>query len=62
MEQLGFHRTKIRHILHCGFFKIRVFKIKAEAALQPVSGYHTTTAEPQSNSNTQRTRAAQPIK
>jgi len=30
--------------------------------LQPVYGYHTTTAEPQRNNNTHRTRATQPMK
>jgi hypothetical protein len=30
--------------------------------LQPVSGYHTTPAKPQRNTNMHRTRAIQPIK
>jgi hypothetical protein len=30
--------------------------------LQPVSGYHTTPAEPHNNPNTHRTRAIQPMK
>jgi len=30
--------------------------------LQPASGYHTTPAKPQRNSNTHRTRAIQPMK
>jgi len=30
--------------------------------LQPASGYHTTSAKPQRNTNTHRTRAIQPMK
>ena len=30
--------------------------------LQPTSGYHTTPAKPQRNTNTHRTRAIQPMK
>jgi len=30
--------------------------------IQPVYGYHTTTAKPQCNNNTHRTRAIQPMK
>jgi len=30
--------------------------------LQPASGYHTTPAKPQRNTNTHRTRAIQPMK
>jgi len=38
-------------------------RIQAEAlVLQPVYGYHTTTAIPQRNTNTHRTRAIQPMK
>jgi len=36
--------------------------MQAEAVLQPASGYHTTPAKPQRNTNTHRTRAIQPIK
>jgi len=32
------------------------------AVPQPAYGYHTTTAKPQRNTNTQRTRAIQPMK
>jgi len=36
---------------------------EAEALVpQPAYGYHTTTAKPQCNNNTHRTRAIQPIK
>ena len=37
-------------------------KSQAEAVLQPASGYHTTPAKTQSNTNTHRTRAIQPMK
>jgi len=37
-------------------------RMQAEAVLQPASGYHTTPAKPQSNANTHRTRAIQPMK
>jgi len=36
--------------------------VKAEALLQPASGYHTTPAKPQRNTNTHRTRTIQPMK
>jgi len=37
--------------------------MQAEAlVLQPASGYHTTPAKPQRNTNTHRTRAIQPMK
>jgi len=37
--------------------------MQAEAlVLQPASGYHTTPAEPQRNTNTHRTRAIQLMK
>jgi len=36
--------------------------MQAEALLQPASGYHTTPAKPQRNTNTHRTRAIQPMK
>jgi len=39
-----------------------VFFMQAEALLQPASGYHTTPAKPQCNTNTYRTRAIQPTK
>ena len=38
------------------------YLMKAEAVLQPASGYHTTPAEPHRNTNTHRTRAIQPMK
>ena len=38
-------------------------RMRAEAlVLQPAYGYHTTTAIPQRNTNTHRTRAIQPMK
>jgi len=37
-------------------------RMQAEVVLQPASGYHTTPAEPQGNTNTHRTRAIQPMK
>ena len=38
-------------------------RMQAEAlVLQPAYGYHTTTAKPQRNTNTHRTRAIQPMK
>jgi len=37
--------------------------MQAEALVpQPAYGYHTTTAKPQRNTNTHRTRAIQPMK
>jgi len=36
--------------------------MQAEAVLQPTSGYHTTLAKPQRNTNTHRTRTIQPMK
>ena len=33
-----------------------------DTVLQPVSGYHTTPAEPHRNTNTHRTRTIQPMK
>jgi len=36
--------------------------IKREQKLQPASGYHTTPAKPQRNTNTHRTKATQPMK
>ena len=36
--------------------------LQAEAVLQPASGYHTTPAKPQRNTNMHHTRAIQPIK
>ena len=36
-------------------------RMQAEAVLQPASGYHTTPAKPQSNTNTHRTRTIQPM-
>jgi len=43
----------------CGWCGIRM---QAEAVLQPAYGYHTTTAKPQRNTNTHRTRTIQPMK
>jgi len=43
-------------LLWCGI------RMQAEALLQPAHGYHTTTAKPQRNTNTLRTRAIQPMK
>jgi len=37
-------------------------RMQAEAVLQSASGYHTTPAKPQSNTNTHRTTAIQPMK
>ena len=37
-------------------------RMQAEAVLQPASGYHTTPAKPQGNTNIHRTRAIQPMK
>ena len=38
-------------------------RMQAEALVpQPAYGYHTTTAKPQRNTNTHRTRAIQPMK
>ena len=38
-------------------------RMQAESLVpQPAYGYHTTTAKPQRNTNTHRTRAIQPIK
>jgi len=36
--------------------------LQAEAVLHSASGYHSTTAKPQGNTNTHRTRAIQPMK
>jgi len=37
-------------------------RMQAEVLLQPASGYHTTPAKPQRNTNTHRTKAIQPMK
>ena len=37
-------------------------RMQAEAMPQPAYGYHTTTAKPQGNTNTHRTRSIQPMK
>ena len=37
-------------------------RLKHYWSLQPASGYHTTPAKPQRNTNTQPTRAIQPMK
>jgi len=37
-------------------------RMQAEVVLQPASGYHTTPAKSQRNTNTHRTRAIQPMK
>ena len=36
--------------------------VSGRVVLQPASGYHTTPAKPQRNTNTHRTRAIQPMK
>jgi len=36
--------------------------VVSECSLRPAYGYHTTTAKPQSNTNTHRTRAIKPMK
>ena len=36
--------------------------IRMQVVLQPASGYHTTPAKPQRNTNTHHTRAIQPMK
>jgi len=36
--------------------------VQDDAVLQPPSGYHTTPAKPQCNTNTHRTRTIQPMK
>ena len=46
-------------VVRLGWCGIRV---QAEAVFQPASGYHTTPAKPQRNTNTHRTRTIQPMK
>ena len=42
---------------------VRIIRMQVEALVsQPAYGYHTTTAKPQRNTNTHRTRAIQPMK
>ena len=65
--------TSLFHYLMLNMFRMLVYPssgacdlcgilMQAEALLQPASGYHTTPAKPQRNTNTQRTRAIQPMK
>jgi len=45
------------------WFDLCGIRMQAEALVpQPAYGYHTTTAIPQRNSNTDRTRSMQPMK
>jgi len=50
--------VELFHGLHCSVSMC----MQAGAVLQPASGYHTTPAKPQRNTNTHRTRAIQPMK
>ena len=49
-------------VLRCGLAGVVWYPYAAEALLQPAYGHHTTTAKPQSNTNTHQTRATQPMK
>jgi len=49
------------HGLYCSG-SMRVGVILWFGWLKPASGYHTTQAKPQNNTNTHRTRAIQPMK
>ena len=50
-------RCGLAGVVWCGI------RMQAEALVpQPAYGYHTTTAKPQRNTNTHRTRAIQPMK
>jgi len=46
-------------VLRCG---LAVVVVVVALVPQPAYGYHTTTAKPQRNANTHRTRAKQPMK
>jgi len=51
------------HGLYCsGTMCVGGILMQAEALLQLASGYHTTPAKPQRNTNTHRTRAIQHLK
>jgi len=55
---LLFHYLMFRMLIHPSGIRMQ-----AEALVpQPAYGYHTTTAKPQRNTNTHRTRAIQPMK
>jgi len=43
------------------FVELFQWVVYPDAGFQPASGYHTTPAKPQRNTNTHRTRAIQPI-
>jgi len=53
--------VELFHGLYCSGSMCVGIRMQAEA-LVPTYGYHTTTAKPQSNTNTHRTRAIQPMK
>jgi len=46
------------HYLMLNVFRMLIHTV----VLQPAYGYHTTTAKPQRNTNTHRTKAIQPMK
>ena len=58
--------VELFHGLYCsGTMRVGVmlwFGWGGEAVVQPASGYHTTPAKPQRNTNTHRTRTIQPMK
>ena len=50
------------HYLMLNMFRMLIRPSSVVVVLQPASGYHTTPAKPQSNTNTHRTKAIQPMK
>ena len=51
------------YVTENGLVSSKGIRMQAEALVpQPAYGYHTTTAKPQRNTNTHRTRAIQPMK
>jgi len=44
------------------YLTLNMFRMLIQALPQPAYGHHTTTAKPQRNTNTHRTRAIQPMK
>ena len=57
-----FQRVTTVLIFEVTSFPLSNIRMQAEALLQSASGYHTTPAKPQRNTNTHRTRAMQPMK
>ena len=63
-KQINIALVRCVLVLRCGLALVVWYPYAGCEALvpQPAYGYHTTTAKPQRNTNTHRTRAIQPMK